>query len=276
MAAGEFDLTHQVFESGAHRVRCSRFPGGLIDRTRCVIAVPGYLETAEAFARLRPLAARFDLRLMTFSAQDRDPGFDLIGCYARRVVEFANRLESPVLLGTSFGGLVALRAAGSLHHALRGLILISSFARLAYNRPVNLARRLHLVAPLELGARLIEPLAVRFVSGRIDEAARHELHRQASTISFAEKHARLMATLGADMRSAAAAVRAPVLVVHGTHDRVVPIRLARDLASLFINARFVDIEGAAHVPYLTHPGAVIGAVEPFLSEVFANAPATAA
>jgi pimeloyl-[acyl-carrier protein] methyl ester esterase len=67
-----------------------------------------------------------------------------------------------------------------------------------------------------------------------------------------------------DLRADAAAIRAPTLVVTGDRDTLAPREAAAWLASAIPHARFVDIVGAAHVPFLSHRDAFLAAVLPFL------------
>ena len=41
-------------------------------------------------------------------------------------------------------------------------------------------------------------------------------------------------------------IKIPVLIIHGTVDRVVPIDNSRELAKQFENSRLVEIQGADH------------------------------
>lgn len=57
--------------------------------------------------------------------------------------------------------------------------------------------------------------------------------------------------LEADQRDELAAIRQPVLVLHGDRDRVAPPAAAQYLESRLPNAERVVIAGAAHVPFVT-------------------------
>jgi len=61
-----------------------------------------------------------------------------------------------------------------------------------------------------------------------------------------------------------AAVRVPVLVIHGTQDRNVPYGAGRDWASHLPDARLVTIPGAAHMVWLDQPDQVVSAISTFL------------
>jgi len=65
-------------------------------------------------------------------------------------------------------------------------------------------------------------------------------------------------------REALAAVRAPVLIVHGTRDRSAPYGGAREWAMLLPEARLVTAEGAGHAPWIEAPELVRSAIASFL------------
>ncbi|MGX7826504.1 alpha/beta fold hydrolase [Actinokineospora sp. 24-640] len=64
--------------------------------------------------------------------------------------------------------------------------------------------------------------------------------------------------------SALAALRVPLLVVHGEHDLPWACRAAADMAALIPGTRVVEIPGAAHLPGLEAPGLVNAELRAFL------------
>lgn len=61
-----------------------------------------------------------------------------------------------------------------------------------------------------------------------------------------------------------AAVRTPVLTIHGTRDRSTPYGGSLDWMALLPNARLVTIENGGHAPWIEAPDAVFGAISAFL------------
>ncbi|MET0204310.1 MAG: pimeloyl-ACP methyl ester esterase BioH [Casimicrobiaceae bacterium] len=70
----------------------------------------------------------------------------------------------------------------------------------------------------------------------------------------------------ADMRGVVAQITAPTLVVTGSNDALTPAAAGAWLARAIPNARHVDIEGAAHAPFLSHRDAFLSNVRAFLDE----------
>ena len=258
----EFVLPSTSYSVDHARIRSSRFPNGIVDASRGVICIPGYAAAGESFARLRPLAGAFDLHLLTLP----DEGWrhaDAIASFATMIEELSRRFDHPVLLGTSFGGAVAIRAAADLGTRIAGVVLISTFASLRKRGLLRILPFLEMIAPR------FQRLTARFVGGRdLDDAAAAELLREVAAIPAEERHARLVAALKCDLEEAASSIRVPALVVHGTSDRVVPLSAGRRLADLIPNAEMQEIERAGHLPYVTRAAEVRALLSPFLRECF--------
>jgi pimeloyl-[acyl-carrier protein] methyl ester esterase len=58
----------------------------------------------------------------------------------------------------------------------------------------------------------------------------------------------------------------PVLVLAGRSDRIIRPSASRAMARILPDARYVQIEGAAHAPFLSHPGQCARLLREFLHE----------
>jgi pimeloyl-ACP methyl ester carboxylesterase len=67
-----------------------------------------------------------------------------------------------------------------------------------------------------------------------------------------------------DWRPALASIRAPVLLIWGSEDAEVPLRVAQEAMGELMGARLVTLEGAGHFPFLDQPEAFAEAVTAFL------------
>jgi dienelactone hydrolase len=74
----------------------------------------------------------------------------------------------------------------------------------------------------------------------------------------------------AQLRAAAAAVRCPVLVIHGTDDEIIPVRRGEDLAAL-LGADLMLVEGGGHCPQARNPVVVNKALLEFTDRVTPHA-----
>ncbi len=69
---------------------------------------------------------------------------------------------------------------------------------------------------------------------------------------------------GIDVRPVLSSVQAPTLVLHRTGD-VVPLEAGRELAKLIPGARFVELSGQDHIPWVGDSDPIIDQVEEFLT-----------
>lgn len=69
-----------------------------------------------------------------------------------------------------------------------------------------------------------------------------------------------------DQRSEVVGIAQPTLVIAGQRDKLTPPEASYYLAQVMPNARVVEIEGAAHAPFLSHPDIFIEQVKSFLNE----------
>lgn len=70
----------------------------------------------------------------------------------------------------------------------------------------------------------------------------------------------------ADQRLEVAGIEQQTLVIAGQRDKLTPPEASHYLAQVIPNARLVEIEGAAHTPFLSHPNVFIEHVKSFLNE----------
>jgi pimeloyl-[acyl-carrier protein] methyl ester esterase len=173
-----------------------------------------------------------------------------------------------VLLGESFSGPIAISIAASRPPHLVGLILCVTFAR----NPLPLLGPMPWLLPLVpfglAPMRVISAFLLgRFATVPLTDALRVTFDK-VSTQTF---KARLGAVARADMRPALTNVRAPVLYLRATEDRLVPRHCADGIARLATQTRIVDIE-APHTLLQVAPAAAAAAVKAFI----ATLPATAA
>ena len=185
------------------------------------------------------------------------------------------RIGKPAIwIGWSLGGLVALDAA--LRHAatVAKLVLIGATPRFVQGPGWTSAMTPEVFAEFGVSlARDYRATLLRFLSlqaGNDEEGRalikrlRGEMfvHGEPSLVALA---AGLAILEDADMREALAAIRAPTLVLHGSHDRLAPPAAGEALAAGIPGARFSLIEGAGHAPFLSRPSNCLDALRSFLA-----------
>lgn len=190
-------------------------------------------------------------------------GFTMDECAeaALQVLDALNVHTPVVVLGSSWGGMIAPRIALRAPDRVRGLVLFNTTAESA--------------APLERikNKLLTKMLAIGALDGMVD--------RMIVSLNFAPETRRLKPELGAEqirnyrswnrrgvintVRSvlvdrdstldALHGVRAPALVVSGKEDTILPSSHSRRIAERLPKARHVEVPGAAHLVPLEAPDA---------------------
>jgi pimeloyl-ACP methyl ester carboxylesterase len=199
-----------------------------------------------------------------------------------------------VLLGNSMGGMIALLEAGLCPDNVAGLVLLDpaspflpsvpdplvaaafvGYATPVVNRAVMAARRRLLGSEASV-RMLLRLLCVDPSRVAADVVAEHvELARIRNVFPHADQDflraARsVVATASGRRRSSYRAtirtVTAPVLVIHGEKDRLVPVSASRALVRQHPTWRLVVLPDIGHVPQLEAPGATAQAVLTWLDE----------
>lgn len=63
------------------------------------------------------------------------------------------------------------------------------------------------------------------------------------------------------------ALRCPVLLIHGDHDRIVPVSAARKAAAAFPHWKYVELEGIGHVPMIECTDKTAALIEEFIADI---------
>ena len=70
-----------------------------------------------------------------------------------------------------------------------------------------------------------------------------------------------------DVRDVLSAIRVPTLIIHNAGDRNVPVEHGRYMADRIPGARYVELPGIDHVPYVGNADAILDEIEEFLTGV---------
>ncbi len=164
-----------------------------------------------------------------------------------------------VLIGSSMGGMLALEAARQAPRRVKALALLGSSAR----------------ADTDALIRLRSEAIVMFEGGRMDEVLRANvplafhpeadnmpglvadylaMMRRAGAAALVRQNRAVMARI--DQRPHLAALRCPVLLVHGDTDLLTPPECAEEIAAAVPQARLVTIERCGHLLTMERPAEV--------------------
>ena len=253
---------------------------------RDLVWVPGWVSHVEAIWE-EPTASRFLERLASFS---RLILFDKRGTgMSDRVAESAlptleQRMTdvltvcdavgstSAALLGVSEGAPLSIMFAATYPARTSALVLLGGFAREMVgpghpwgNSPEDLAAGLE---EIRRGWGGPVGLDIRAPSRAQDQRFRATWARflrqgasPAAVIALAEMNAAI------DVRPLLEACRVPTLVLHRTQDQAVPVESGRYLSRHIPGARFVELAGVDHLPWVGDSDAILDEIEAFLTGV---------
>lgn len=179
----------------------------------------------------------------------------------------ALNVERPVVCGLSVGGMIALGLAGEQASRMRGLVLCDTGHRIGtaelWNARIDTVRRDGMDA-------VADGVMERWLSAsfRSRYPAETALWRNMLVRTPAEGYAATcVAIRDADLTGAARSVAVPALCLCGTEDLATPPGLMRELAGLIPDARYRDVNGAAHLPTVENPDVVANLIEEYLQEL---------
>ncbi len=225
-----------------------------------------YLERLAAFSRL----VLFDMRGVGLS--DRGPApptLELQMSDVGAVMDAAGSREA-VVFGGARGAAVTMLFAASHPERTRGLVLYAPNARSVrapdwpYGRSEmeqqqffdRFASEMGTAQNLDLQGPSADPVFKKWW-------ARFE-RLGASPGSWRE----LAEILGQiDVRSVLPSIHTPTLVLHRTGDRIIDVAQGRVTAERIPNARFVELPGVDHIPFLGDADAIVDEVEEFVTGV---------
>ena len=271
-ATGALRIAYQEFGLGAEKR-----PGDVE-----LVFVPGFisnLDMAWETSTLVPIFERLGsfARCVVFDKRgtglsDRDLGFGSLEERMDdiRAVVDAVGFERPAVMGVSEGGPLALLYAATYPDRVSALVLYGTMARLleAPDYPQG--------APAELAQALVEGVEQRWGSGSSmsafmqhipnDPEARQRIARYARGAA-SPRMARQILELNTqiDVRSVLPAISVPTLVLHSTHDPILPIEHGRYIADHVPGARFVEHEADYHMHYDGNAAWFLDEIEEFLT-----------
>jgi pimeloyl-ACP methyl ester carboxylesterase len=206
--------------------------------------------------------------------------------YSRFIAEFMTALglgPETVLLGHSFGSILASHFVAANPGTVRELILINPIAAPALEGPKGVMTRLAVLyyrvsarLPQGLGLFLLRsPLIVRVMSIAMaktrDKELRRFIHAQHSAYfsAFANRESLLesfRASVGSNVAQVAPALRLPVLLVAGEKDEIAMLPDAHKLAAMLPDGRLEVIPDVGHLIHYETPAPAAGFIRSFLKD----------
>lgn len=226
--------------------------------------------------------------LAGFGRTRAEPRAAELSANARLVASILEREGPAVLVGHSMGGSLAVQVAAKRGALVRGLVLVTpALPQIeASGLPQPLFARNLLATLPELGPFLVGLYRIlltptqlvddRLRAGtlrpdRVDPEIRRRLVELAALRrgfgegagAYAAAARTLLGYLASPlgMRDDARAVRCPALLVHGEHDRLVPLALARSVHERHPAWQLAVLSACAHIPQIERPAALVEAIE---------------
>ena len=237
-----------------------------------LVLVPGMGMDGLGFLRQLPLGAVSQLHLYQ-TPNHVAPGERGIEAFAGVLEEYVRSTgleEHPgglILGGCSMGGAISLAAAIRGKIRIKGLLLIGSFGTSKHLQFHQLwGAPLAWIAPHSL-LRKFAPHAIARtgVFGQVtaDEAKWLATTKLPRNNAYYGRAAAALTRM--DQIPNAKKVSVPTLVLHGTHDRVLPYKAGQELAAVIPMARLVTFQEAGHALFFTHPDEVNTAIAEFVT-----------
>jgi pimeloyl-ACP methyl ester carboxylesterase len=249
-----------------------------------LVLVPGFVSNIDVFWE-EPALSRFLTRLAAFSrlilfdkrgTRLSDRVADMPSLEVRmddlRAVMDAVGSDHAALFGYSEGGPMCALFAATYPSRTRALIMAGSYARRTSTAdyPWGIAdadlQRYTAAAEKDWGG----PVGIeqRCPSMANDERFRNWWARaQRSSASPAAAATLLRMNGQIDIRHILPVISVPALILHSANDRTIDIGAGRHLAKEIHGARFVELQGPDHIPYLSDADVIADEIEEFLTGV---------
>jgi pimeloyl-ACP methyl ester carboxylesterase len=185
----------------------------------------------------------------------------------------ALELETPAVIGHSFGGMVAAEVAATNPARVSKLVLIDPVGLWRDDAPVRNWMATQLTdLPKYLFADTNSPVAQMMFAGAQAMAANGAEPNDA----MVDMQVQMMWSLACTgkfvwpipdkgLKKRLHRIAAPTLIIHGEQDGIVPVVYAEEFRSRIPNARVEMIDGAGHLPQIEQQAKVVELVRGFLS-----------
>ena len=247
-----------------------------------LVVVPGFVSNVEHFME-EPRLARFAERLQSFSRviqfDKRGTGLSdrtaSIATLEQRMDDVRAVMDTvgsqrAALLGVSEGGPMSLLFAATYPERTAALMLYGSFARSAWAPDYTWGRTQEEFEALIAGVRETwgtGAMHQRLAPSLADDPSFREwfagYERQSASPGAVETLLRMNRDI--DARHVLDAIRVPTLVIHSTGDRTMRVEHGRYMAERIPGAKYVELSGDDHFPFVEDSDRVLDEIEKFLT-----------
>lgn len=229
-----------------------------------VLFLHGWMMSRKAWSFQKPLSAFFRFITMELRGHgdSREPEFSYDNCVNDICELLAQlRIDHVVLVGWSMGAQIAMRFYSTMSWKVAGMILVGgtpcfcSQSDYAFGVPLSEVRSMAQRLKRDYEATTGEFFKAMFSDGEISKS---DLRRIAGRVigripDYPVAIAALKALSDSDFRSLLPGISVPVLLVHGSEDRICLPGASEYMSSIIPEARLELIEQRGHAPFLSCP-----------------------
>ncbi|MEI7539256.1 MAG: alpha/beta hydrolase [Candidatus Saccharibacteria bacterium] len=207
-----------------------------------------------------------------------------LGSYVNWLNDFIvglNLTELPILLGHSFGSIIASGYTSKYPNTIAKLVLVNPIGAPALEGPRAIMTQLAILY-YWLGYKLPEPIAAKWLSSKTvvqimstvmtktrDKDTKKYINHQhlEHFSSFTNRKVvseAFQASVQNNVRTAASDITVPTLLIAGDRDDITPLSKQRELVTLFPNAKLKVIKNVGHLTHYETPDQVASAIKKFI------------
>jgi class 3 adenylate cyclase len=264
--SGELNIAYQVFGEG--QVKMVFIPGWA-SNVENIWTLPEFAEFADKMAQFAQVIL-LDRRGTGLSDPVVNPPTLEERMDDVRAVLDAAGWQSAVIWGVSEGGPMAMMFAATYPDRVLALLLYGTYARFSraedYPHGYPQTANEKWLASLESKWGTGE-LSRSFAPSRAADPAEMRILARLERLAMSPGTAHKLFTLTTqiDVRHVLPAIRVPTLILHRTGDRPVNVGNARYLAERIAGAKYVELPGVDHTPFMGDVDALLGEVREFLT-----------
>ncbi len=190
---------------------------------------------------------------------DKGSGLRSVDAYAQHVLSLIRQrsMRSPILIGHSLGGGIALRAALDSPEEIGGIALVGTGARLRVAPGLLTSIKSDFASALAfIGEYAFSPKTPR----ELVEKALREMGKASPDVLYGD----FAACDRFDVMQEISGIRLPTAIIVGRDDRLTPIKYSEYLNKNISGSRIEIIDDAGHMVMLEQPAAFGDALERFI------------